>query len=162
MFVRPARPEDIPALIRIMAPVIASSTASFSDTERSEDDWVALIASRRRDGRELFVAEEAGAVIGYATYDQFRANSGYRHTMEHSVYIDDAARGRGTGRALMQAVEAHARAAGHHAMFGAIDAENAASIAFHERLGYTQAARLPQVGHKFGRWLDLVLMQKFL
>ncbi|MGH1330865.1 MAG: GNAT family N-acetyltransferase [Paracoccaceae bacterium] len=162
MPLRPATAQDIPALIAIMAPVIATSTASFSDVERSAQGWAEMIHQRRQDGREIYVAEHAGAVLGYATYDQFRANSGYRHTMEHSVYVADAAQGTGLGRALMEAVEGHARAAGHHTMFGGIDAENSASIAFHEAVGYRIAGRLPQVGWKFGRWLDLVLMQKFL
>ncbi|MFT6451613.1 MAG: phosphinothricin acetyltransferase [Halocynthiibacter sp.] len=162
MLLRPATTQDIPALIAIMAPVIATSAASFSDVERSAEDWATMIEHRRRDGREFFVAEQDGAVVGYATYDQFRNNSGYRHTMEHSVYISEDAQGTGLGRALMKAVEDHARAAGHHSMFGGIDAENAASIAFHVALGYEIAGRLPQVGRKFERWHDLILMQKFL
>lgn len=162
MPLRPATPQDIPALIAIMAPVIAASTASFSDVERSADDWAAMLLQRRKDGREVYVAEHGGAILGYATYDQFRANSGYRHTMEHSIYVSEAAQGTGLGRALMAAVEEHARTAGHHSMFGGIDADNVASIAFHEAVGYEIAGRLPQVGRKFGRWLDLVLMQKFL
>ncbi len=162
MILRPAKAPDIPALIVIMTPIIANSTASFSDENRSAADWEALIAARRTNGREVFVAEGAGGVLGYATYDQFRNNTGYRHTMEHSVYVAEAAQGQGVGRVLMAAVEDHARAAGHHSMFGGIDADNAGSIAFHARLGYRQAGRLPQVGWKFGRWLDLVLMQKFL
>nr|WP_176438455.1 GNAT family N-acetyltransferase [Actibacterium lipolyticum] len=153
---------DIPALIAIMAPVIRDTTASFSDEERDEAGWKAMIAARHAAGRAFLVAEADGVVLGYGTYDQFRSNNGYRLTMEHSIYLSPEAQGRGLGRKLMVALEDHARAAGVHSMFGGIDADNASSIAFHEAVGYAQVARLPQVGFKFDRWLDLVLMQKIL
>jgi len=162
MQIRPAIDADIPALIEIMAPIVAGTTASFAGEGRSAEAWAALIASRRAAGRETFVADEAGHVLGYATYDQFRGNSGYRYTMEHSVYIRESLRGGGLGRALMKAVEDHAREGGAHSIFAGVDAANAGSIAFHERLGYVRVALLPQVGRKFGRWLDLVLLQKML
>lgn len=159
---RDATHADAEALIAIMAPVIRESTASFSSEERTAGEWAAMIDARNAAGRCFIVAEAAGAVQGYATYDQFRANNGYRFAMEHSVYLAEVARGMGVGRRLMLAIEEHAREAGHHCLFGGIDAENAGSIAFHEALGYAAVARIPSVGFKFDRWLDLVLMQKFL
>ena len=82
--------------------------------------------------------------------------------MEHTVLLAPAAQGKGLGRALMAALEAHAAAAGAHVMIAAIDADNAAGRAFHAALGYVQTGLMPQTGRKFGRWLDLVLMQKIL
>jgi len=122
-----------------------------------------MVRARHEAGRAFYVAEDKGTIIGYATYDQFRpANDGYRHTMEHSVYLNARAQGQGLGRILMLMVEEHAREAGHHSLIGVIDADNSASIAFHEALGYSEAGRLPQVGFKFDRWLDALFMQKFL
>lgn len=160
---RDARATDAPALKAIMAPVIAGSTASFSSEERDEAAWAAMVADRQARGRLFIVAEIEGAVVGYATYDQFRpGNNGYRFTMEHSVYLSDAAQGHGVGRKLMEALEDHARTAGHHSMIAAVDADNAGSIAFHARLGYHEAGRVPQAGFKFERWLDVLFLQKFL
>jgi len=104
-------------------------------------------------------------VVGVATYGDFRDSvqrEGYRFTVEHTVHVDERTRGLGVGRALMEALVARAQAAGLHAMIGAVDGENHESIAFHERLGFAEVGRLPEVGRKFDRWLDLVLMQRTL
>lgn len=162
-YLREATPADAAALKAIMAPVIAGSTASFSSEERDEAAWAAMVTDRLSRGRAFYVAEVEGEVVGYATYDQFRpGNNGYRFTMEHSVYLNDAAQGFGLGRTLMLMVEQHAREAGHHSMIAAIDADNAGSIAFHKALGYGEAGRVPQAGFKFDRWLDVLFLQKFL
>lgn len=163
MILRPATHEDAPALKAIMAPVIATSTASFSSVERSVSEWCDMIDARAAKGRAFYVAEVDGDVLGYATYDDFRpANNGYRFTMEHSVYLSEKAQGHGLGRILLIAIEEHAREAGHHSLLGVIDADNAGSIAFHKALGYKEAGRIPQAGFKFDRWLDVLFMQKFL
>lgn len=163
MSLRHATRDDADAIRAIMGPIIASTTASFSSEERSVEEWADLIDDRLARGRGFYVAEVDGAVVGYATYDQFRpGNNGYRFTMEHSVYLGDGAKGQGWGRILMLTVEEHAREAGHHSMIGAIDADNDASIAFHKALGYAEAGRVPQSGFKFDRWLDVLFMQKFL
>ena len=162
-YLRDATPADADALKAIMAPVIAGSTASFSSEERDEAAWAEMVTDRLNRGRAFYVAEVQGEVVGYATYDQFRpGNNGYRFTMEHSVYLNEAAQGFGLGRTLMLMVEQHAREAGHHSMIAAIDADNAGSIAFHKALGYAEAGRIPQAGFKFDRWLDVLFLQKFL
>ncbi|MCR8722973.1 GNAT family N-acetyltransferase [Frigidibacter sp. ROC022] len=160
--IRPARAEDVPALLALWNPVIRDTIVTFSSEEKTADSLSAMIAARHAAGRAFFVAEVDGVAQGLATYDQFRGGNGYAHAMEHTVILADAARGRGLGRALVAAVEDHARAAGHHAMMAGVSAENAAGVAFHGRLGYREVGRLPEVGRKFGRWLDLVLMQKLL
>lgn len=160
--IRPARPGDAAALLALWNPLIRDTTVTFSSEEKTADGLAALIQARRAAGREVFVAAPCDTVLGFASYDQFRTGNGYAHAMEHTVILGAAGRRAGLGRALMAAVEDHVRAAGHHAMMAGISAENAAAIAFHARLGYREVGRLPEVGWKFGRWLDLVLMQKLL
>ena len=115
----------------------------------------ALIATRPA----LFTTDK---VQGFATYGQFRGGNGYATCIEHTVILSPTAHGNGLGRALMQAVESHARDHGAHQMIAGISAENPAAITFHSKLGYHHTATIPQAGYKFGRFIDLVLMQKFL
>jgi phosphinothricin acetyltransferase len=161
MTVRPAQEADLDAVLAIWNPVIRDTTITFSSEERSRATLAAMIAERRAAGREFFVADD-GAVRGFASYAQFRGGNGYRHAMEHTVILGEQGQGRGLGRALMAAVEAHARAAGHHTMHAGVSGENRAGVAFHERVGYRTVGVIPEAGFKFGRWLDLVLMQKRL
>lgn len=160
--IRPATPADIPAILAVWNPVIRDTTVTFSSAEKTPESLAAMIAARRAAGQEFFVAEAAGAVLGLASYGQFRAGNGYAHAMEHTIILAPGARGRGLGRALMGRLEAHARAGGVHLMVGGISAENAPGIAFHAALGYAEAGRLREAGRKFDRWIDLVLMQKLL
>ena len=161
--VRPARPADAPAILGFWNPIVRETTVTFASDEKTEAGLLATFAERRAGGHEFFVAEDAaGRVIGLATYAQFRGGNGYARAMEHTIILAPEARGRGAGRALMAAVEDHARARGAHSMIAAVSAENAAGIAFHAAVGYPEVARIPEVGFKFGRWLDLVIMQKML
>jgi phosphinothricin acetyltransferase len=105
---------------------------------------------------------DTGGVSGFVTYVQFRGGPGYAYTVEHSVHVAEGARGRGLGRALVAAAEARARGAGVHSMIAGVAGENADGAAFHAAIGYAEIARLPEVGWKFGRWHDLILMQKML
>ena len=102
------------------------------------------------------------SAVGFATYGQFRPGDGYATCMEHTIILSPTAQGSGLGRALMLAVESHARAHGAHQMIAGISAENPAAIAFHAKIGYRETVRIAQAGFKFDRYIDLVLMQKFL
>lgn len=155
--IRPATAADAPGIAGIWNAVIRDTVATFTTAPK---DPVEL--ARLMETQAFFVAETGEAIAGFATCFQFRGGPGYAHTLEHSVHIDPAHRGRGHGRALLAAIEDHARAAGAHSILAGISGENADGIAFHARLGYAHVARLPEVGRKFGRWHDLVLMQKFL
>lgn len=161
MILRPAEAEDLPNLAAFWNGIIRDTTITFTTVPKTEADLAAMIAARRAAGREFFVVRE-GDAIGLASYDQFRAGPGYAHAMEHTILLPPALRGRGMGRALMERVEAHARAGGAHTLFAGVSGENAGAIAFHHRIGFDVAARYPEVGRKFGRWLDLVLMMKRL
>ncbi len=155
--IRAARREDASAIAEIWNAVIRDTAHTFGTAEKEPDALAALV-----DAQPWFVAEASGAVVGFVTWAQFRGGTGYARTMEHSVYVAQAGRGRGIGRALMAQAEDTARAGGIHAMIAGVAGENTGGIAFHAALGYREVGRLPQVGWKFGRWHDLVLMQKLL
>jgi phosphinothricin acetyltransferase len=104
------------------------------------------------------VADE-GKVLGYGSFGEFRPFEGYRMTVEHSLYVLDEAQGRGIGRMLLAALIEEARRMGKRVMVGAIDGSNYASLALHETMGFEQTGRMPGVGEKFGKPLDLVLVQ---
>ena len=103
-----------------------------------------------------------GPVLGYGSFGEFRPFEGFRHTVEHSVYVLDEAQGRGIGRMLLAALIEEARGMGKRVMVGAIDATNYASLALHENMGFEETGRMPGVGEKFGKRLDLVLVQLML
>ncbi|MCB1336415.1 MAG: N-acetyltransferase [Maritimibacter sp.] len=153
---------DAGDIASIWNPVIRETAITFNAVEKDPDELVRFMAARADAGQATFVAEEDGAVLGFATYGQFRGGVGYARTMEHTVMLAEAARGRGLGRGLMAAVEDHARAGGAHSMIAGVSGDNPDGVAFHAALGYVELARLPEVGWKNGRWLDLVLMQKKL
>lgn len=155
--IRAARPEDAESIAAIWNQIIRDTALTFTSVEKDAANVAALIASQ-----PLFVGEENRAIAGFVTWSQFRGGPGYAHTMEHSIHVAQPARGLGLGRALMAVCADQARAAGTHSLLAGIAGENAEGMAFHAALGFRQVARLPQVGHKFGRWHDLVLMQKFL
>jgi len=152
-----ATPADAPEIVQIWNSVIRDTIATFTTAEKSPADVADAIARQ-----PFFVARDGAQIAGFATYTQFRGGPGYAHTMEHTIHIADGMRGRGHGRDLLTHLETHARAAGVHTIFAGISGENRDGIAFHKAQGYAEAARLAQVGRKFGRWHDLVLMQKFL
>jgi L-amino acid N-acyltransferase len=162
MLIREAEENDLPSILAIYNEVIATSTAVYATppvllAERA--DW---FAQRRQRGFPVLVAEGEG-VLGFASFAEFRgAWNGYRYSVEHSVHVRADARGKNVGRQLVEALFPRAAALGKHAMIGAVDAANEGSIRFHERLGFERVAHFREVGHKFGRWLDLVFVQRFL
>lgn len=160
--IRPAETADVPAILAIWNPLIRDTAVTFTDAEKTAEGLAQLLAEKRAAGQAFLVAERAGQLAGFATFGPFRAGPGYRHSFEHSICLAREAWGRGVGRALMGRIEAAARAAGGHVLVAGVSAENPDGIAFHAALGYVETGRLPEVGFKFGRWLDLVLMQKRL
>lgn len=160
--IRPAIEADLPAVLAIYNDAVATTTAIWndhlSDLDGRRDWW----QDRVSQGFPVLVAEFDGVCVGYATYGHFRPNDGYKHSRELSVYVGAQQRGKGIASRLMEALEEHARAHGVHVLVGGLEAENTASLALHAKHGFTQAGHLKQVGRKFDRWLDLVLMQKVL
>ncbi len=163
MLIRDATAEDVPGILAIYNEVIATSTAVYIDDPVSLADRQTWFNARCADGYPVLVAAEGGEVLGYASYGTFRGPwPGFRYSVEHSVHIRNDQRGKGIGGALMPPLIARAAAQGKHVMIGAIDADNAGSIRFHERFGFVTSGHMPEVGFKFGRWLDLVWMQRRL
>lgn len=160
--IRDATPADAAAIAAIWNPAIKNTAATFNSQQKTPPDIAQTIATRQTDGHAFLVAFQGQSLIGFATFSQFRGGIGYARTMEHTIILAPEAAGHGTGRALMQRLESRARDAGAHSLFAGVSAENPAGLAFHARLGFAEVARLQQVGHKFGRFMDLVLMQKFL
>jgi L-amino acid N-acyltransferase len=162
--VRDATEGDLPAVLAIYNEVIAASTAVYALEPATLDERRLWFSSRRAMGFPVLVAVGPhGDVQGFASFGEWRgAWPGYRYTVEHSVHVRHDVRGQGLGRALVESLFPLALALGKHVMIGGIDATNDASIRFHERLGFERVAHFREVGHKFGRWLDLVFMQRFL
>ena len=106
--------------------------------------------------------DDAGVLLGFASYGTFRAHAAYKYTVEHSVYVAAAHRGRGVGLVLMRELIENARRRGYHVLVGGIDATNDVSIALHRKLGFTPSGIVREVGFKFGRWLDLAFYQLVL
>jgi len=153
---------DLPAILAINNLAVAETTASWNYALASLESRQAWFAGMTAKGDPVLAARRGGELVGYAYWGPFRPADGYLYTVENSVYVRKDLHGQGVGRLLMLELIARARAKGLHAIVAGIGAENAGSIAFHARLGFVEYARMPQVGAKFGRWMDLVLMQLML
>ncbi len=159
MIIRHAEDGDVDAILEIHNEAIRDSRAIWIDAEVDRQDREVWLAQQQERGHPVLVAEVDGAVAGFASYGPYRPRPGYRFTVENSVYIRAGAQGAGLGRALMIELIELARAAGMHVMMAGIEASNRPSLMLHESLGFVEVGRLPQVGIKYGDWLDLVLLQ---
>ena len=162
MEVRDARVDDLPEILNIFNEAIANSTAVWFDSLDDLQGRRGWFEARQGCGFPILVAVEEGSVLGYSTFAEFRSWHGYRHTVEHSIYVRADRRRTGIGGILLCALIERAAASRARAMVGAIEASNHASLALHAGLGFRQVARMPEVGCKFGRWLDLVFVQRLL
>jgi L-amino acid N-acyltransferase len=151
------------AILDIFNEAIATSTALYDYAPRPLASMQAWFAAKDRGGFPVIGLEDAaGTLVAMGSFGTFRAWPAYKYSVEHSVYVHKDHRGQGLGLKVMQALIAAARERQLHAMVGGIDAGNAGSIALHERLGFRHVGTLPQVGFKFGRWLDLAFYQLLL
>jgi L-amino acid N-acyltransferase len=157
-----AQIDDLSGLLDIYNDVIATSTAVYSDRPVTLEERIGWWRTRTAAGYPVLVARDAAGIAGFSTFGDFRTWPGYRYTVEHTVHVRADCRGRGIGRTLLEALFPRAAALGKHVMIAGIDAANEASIRFHARLGFVQSAHLREVGFKFERWLDLVLMQRWI
>jgi L-amino acid N-acyltransferase len=159
MTIRDAVEGDLPEITAIYNDVLTTSTAIYRDEPATVAERLAWWKTRVEQNYPTLVACEGGAVIGFASFGDFRAWPGYRFTVEHTVHVHASWRGRGVGSELVRVLIPRAAALGKHVMIGGIDADNVASLRFHERLGFEEVAHFKEVGFKFGRFLDLKFVQ---
>jgi phosphinothricin acetyltransferase len=151
------------AILDIFNEAIANSVALYDYEPRTMASMASWFAGKALRNFPVIGAEnDAGELMGFASYGQFRERPAYKYTVEHSVYVDVRFRGQGIGRALLSAAIVEAGRQDYHVMVGGIDASNGVSIKLHESLGFTHCGTVRQSGFKFGRWLDLALYQKIL
>ena len=156
---RDATIDDLSGIMDIYNDAVLNTTAIWNEVLVDLENRKEWFKARKDRGFPVIVAIKDGAVAGYASYGDWRAFDGYRHTREHSIYVHKDARGSGIGKLLMLALIDHARTNDVHVLIGAIESENTASIRLHETLGFRVAGRYSEVGRKFGRWLDLTSME---
>ncbi len=159
MSIRDALVKDAGPIAGIYNQAVRDTVAIWNDSEVDVANRRAWIADRQVAGYPVLVLEEGGEVIGYASYGPYRPFDGYKYSVEHSVYVRPDHHGCGYGRLLMEALIERARKGKVHVMIGGIAAENEGSLVLHKKLGFVETGRMPEVGQKFGRWLDLVFMQ---
>jgi L-amino acid N-acyltransferase YncA len=161
---RRARPEDAPAIAAIYAPYVAGTVISFEEEPPSAGEMAMRMEKVRHAGLPYWVAEgRDGVVLAYAYAGFFHARAAYRHTVENAVYVAQDQRKQGIGTALMQRIIDDCTACDCRQMLALISGQEAeASIAMHTRLGFVPIGTLHAVGFKFGRWIDVVLMQRQL
>jgi L-amino acid N-acyltransferase YncA len=163
--IRDAAVEDLAAITEIYNARLDTTTHEWTETRHTVEERAEWLAAKRAADRPALVAVLDRAVVGWATYGDFRDSlrwPGYRFTVEHSIHVREASWGHGIGRELIDALVERARREGKHVMVAGIDAANTGSIRFHERVGFFEVGRLPEIGEKFGQRLDLVLMQRML
>lgn len=157
--IRNAKAGDAPEIAALWNWMISQTLLTFTTDEKAVDDVEKMISART--GRFL-VSETGGRIEGLATFGAFRSGPGYAKTAEHSVIVAPEHGGLGIGKALMTALLERARGEGVHVMVAAISSANPRAVDFHARLGFAEVGRMPEVGYKYDRFLDLILMQKIL
>lgn len=159
--VRDSRSDDVAAIQEIYGFHVLHGLASFEEEPPSVEEMARRRSEVLRQGFPHLVAELDGCVVGYSYASSYRPRPAYGYTIENSVYVSEAVRGRGVGRALLGALIARCEAGPWRQMVAVIgDTANHASIGLHERFGFERAATLRSVGFKFGRWVDSVIMQR--
>ncbi len=163
ILIRPARRDDVPAILAIYNDAVARTTASYDYEPHPLELRLAWFDEHCRDGFPIFVAvDPALGVVGWSSLSRYHAKPGYRFTVENSVYVADGHRGRGVGGQLLAPLLEAARTRGFHAILAVIDSDNAPSIRLHAKFGFTEVGRFRQIGFKFDRWLDVVYLERLM
>ncbi|MBP6629777.1 MAG: N-acetyltransferase [Kofleriaceae bacterium] len=155
--------DDAAAVAAIYAHHVLHGAASWEQTAPTTSEMAARMARVLDAGWPWLLAkDQAGATVGYAYAAQFNPRAGYRHTCEDSIYLRHDMVGRGLGTRLLTALMTRCEALGFRQMVAGMSGSEPGSMALHARAGFVEVARMPNVGRKFGRWLDLVYMQRAL
>ena len=159
--IRPSTDADLPAITAIYAWNVRNGLGTFEEDPPAQDEMARRRAAFLERGLPYLVAEQDGVVLGYAYAGPFRLRAAYRYTVEDSVYVSPDAVGKGVGKALLGALITACEGLGLRQMVAVIgDSGNTASIGLHAAMGFVQQGVFPAMGHKFGRWVDLVWMQR--
>ncbi len=150
-------------ILDIFNDAIRKTTALYEYQPRSFEFMQQWLVNKQQGNYPILgLLSESGSLMGFSSYGPFRPFPVYKYTVEHSVYVRADFRGQGVGEALLRALIQEAKLQDYHVMVGGIDSQNKASIALHEKLGFTLSGKLPQVGYKFDGWLDLCFYQLVL
>ncbi len=159
--IRTSNEQDLPAITAIYAHHVLNGTGTFETTAPTQDEMAARRADVLSKGLPYLVAEKDGRVLGFAYCNWFKPRPAYRYSAEDSIYLADGASGKGVGKELLQALVAHAETAGVRKLIAVIgDSANQGSVGVHLTMGFTHVGVLKSCGWKFGKWLDVVLMEK--
>lgn len=162
MQIRDASESDLAGILPIYNEAVLNTTAVWDEAPRSMDAQRQWLEQKRAQSYPVLVAADGDVVAGFCSYGPFRAWYGYRFSVENSIYVAAAYRRQGIAQQLLDTLVERARQQGMHLMVAGIEAQNAASIRLHERAGYSVAGCVHEVGFKFGRWLDLLIMERRL
>lgn len=160
--IREAVAADMAAILPIYNDAVVNTTAVYDYSPRTIEAQEKWYAAKREQNLPVLVATDGGTVVGFASYGPFRPWPAYLYTVENSIYVDPAQRGKGIGGALLGPLIERAQKAKLNTMVAGIDASNAVSIKLHKRFGFVEIGHFKQVGWKFDRWLDLTFMQRML
>lgn len=162
--IRPAEPRDLPDIREIYNYYVTNSVVTFDEKKWTHAQWVEKFDYLRKLGLPFLVAvSPSGQILGYGLVSPWTGKSGFRYTVENSIYLGQAATGKGLGRALLEALIAACEDLGIREMVAVISDKGAeASVALHEKLGFVEVGRMGRVGFKFGRWLGTIYLQKHL
>ncbi len=159
ILIRPANTNDLESILCILNDEIKFGTSVYDYKEKSLSDIQTWYQEKRKHKFPVLVAQINNEVIGYSTYGYFRPREGYQFSIEHSVYLSKNSQGKGVGKLLMDNLIAIAIDQGFHRMLAVVDANNIGSCRFHEKLGFKEVGKMTEVGYKFDKWLDVIIMQ---
>ncbi len=160
--IRQALISDAEAIQAIYAPIVENTPISFEEKPPSADEMASRITATREQGYPYLVADQDGDAVAYAYAGQHRARAAYRWSVDVTIYVAEAARGAGIGKALYEELLQQLRQAEFHAAFAGIALPNPGSVGLHEAVGFTHVGTYQEVGFKFGRWHDVGWWQRIL
>lgn len=162
MPIRKAQETDLPIILELMNHAILNTTSIYEYKRRDQKYMEAWFFERQAAKFPVLIYEIDREPVAFGTYGNFRSGSAYRSSVEHSVHVHQDFQGKGIGKKLLLDLIERAKKEGRHAMIAGIDSENEKSLQFHVKMGFQEKGRFPQIAFKFGKWLDLVLMQLLL